>query len=109
MKASIIKIEFGTAGASRKIPWRGFIVGGTDGSFAVTRRVLVDGATPGNSWRVTHIPTGRSHHRTDRDKFLDALKCARRMHRIFAKHGVTHSTDIEKIKVVGPDFRKAFG
>lgn len=113
MKTSDIKIQIRDwQGVIKMIPWRGHIVAGTEKTFAVTRAAdFVDREVQPSTgwWTVTHIPTGRRHHLTERKKFSAAMKAARRMHKIFAKHGVAHSSDLEKIKVAATDFLKAFG
>lgn len=113
MKLSPVKINVRDAiGNLKMIPWKGHIVGGTQKTFAVTRAAQAVGNKfePSRSlWNVTHLPTGRTHHRLASARLSAALKKARRLHRIFAKHGISHTTDLEKIKAAKIDVIKVFG
>lgn len=113
MKTTKVKINVTDRnGAEKMIPWRGHIVSGTEKSFAVTRAAYLWGNSfraDKHWWCVTHLPTGRKHQLTDTKRLAVAMRNARRMYKIFAKHGVAHSTDIEAIKVVKDDFLRTFG
>jgi hypothetical protein len=112
-KAIRIEVCNPITGALKKIKWRGWIVGGSDRTLAVTRPAKFMGfkVVPADSgWTVTHLPTGVKADVLGDPKFKRALRNAKAFYKILAKHKVQHSKDRFFIAAtVRADVHKRFG